>query len=210
MWITTKSIVKEIKKNQEDLAEKLEKVAVEQRDNSVALQKQISVLTEKLDCLEKLNMEDRVNKTKAVLDCIQESIDKVCERLKSAVGQSENNLREGLKQIKDCSASDGEKNTALLMDGFTAKFAQVEKLLQDMGNEVGHETRNYCDKVYGELEHISCEIQNIASLAESQETVMSENVETMNIAMQEIMRNLLSLDEGNRLVIAKLLLRDME
>ena len=40
--------------------------------------------------------------------------------------------------------------------------------------------------------------------------MVSENIETMNVAMQEIIRNLLALDEGNRLLIAKLLLKDME
>lgn len=47
-------------------------------------------------------------------------------------------------------------------------------------------------------------------LTENQDKVVSENIETMNVAMQEIIRNLLALDEGNRLLIAKLLLKDME
>lgn len=257
MWITTKSIVKEIKKSQDDLAEKLEKIAIEQKDNLAVLQKQISVLTERLDYLEKLKLEDREkhnsdyselartvteigklikalqgellanlesdtqkvndlilsssqNEIKAILACIQKSIDKVCDRLESIAGQSENSLREEIKQIKDCSTADEEKSTALLMESITAKFEQVEKLVQNMGNEVGHETKNYCDEISGGLKHISCAIQEMAALSESQDTVMSENIETMSIAMQEIIRNLLSLDEGNRLVIAKFLLRDME
>lgn len=105
MWVTTKFIVKETKKNQKDLAEKIEKIFVEQRDTLEALKQQNSEI------------------------------------------------------IK-------------LMEGITGKLEQIEKKIHD--------------------------------------TSMSENIKTMNTAMQEIMGSLLSLDEGNRLIIAKLLLRDME
>jgi len=40
-------------------------------------------------------------------------------------------------------------------------------------------------------------------------TVLSDNAEGMNASIQEIVRLLLTLDEGNRLVIAKMLLHDL-
>ena len=54
------------------------------------------------------------------------------------------------------------------------------------------------------------EIEQLEKEIASKDAVMSDNIGTMNHAMQEMMRNLLSLDESNRLIIAKLLLKDME
>lgn len=121
MWVTPKSIVKEIKKNRKDFAVQLEKIAARQQENAETLQKQIAVL-------EKLN----------------------------------------------------------------------------------RETTNRCNDISDELKDIGCAIRDMAALSENQDRALSENIETISAAMQEIMRGLLSLDEANRLIIAKLLLKDME
>lgn len=121
MWVTPKSIVKEIKKNRKDFAVQLEKIAARQQENAETLQKQIAVL-------EKLN----------------------------------------------------------------------------------RETTNRCNDISDELKDIGCAIKDMAALSENQDRAVSENIETISAAMQEIMRGLLSLDEANRLIIAKLLLKDME
>lgn len=121
MWVTPKSIVKEIKKNRKDFAVQLKKIAARQQENAETLQKQIAVL-------EKLN----------------------------------------------------------------------------------RETTNRCNDISDELKDIGCAIRDMAALSENQDRAVSENIETISAAMQEIMRGLLSLDEANRLIIAKLLLKDME
>lgn len=257
MWITTKSIVKEIKKNQEDFAVQLEKIAVEQRGNAETLQKQIAVLVERMDCLEKLNSEDKErnnsnyselvkliedsnkllndlqrstvigfesgkqrineqiisssqNETRVILECIQKSLDKVSENLEDIAGQCENHLKDEIQKVKDYSTTVGEKNTSLIMDDFTSKFEQVEKRVQDAGDKIVQKTTNRCNDISDELKGIRCAIKDMTALSENQDRVVSENIETMSVAMQEIIRGLLSLDEANRLIIAKLLIKDME
>lgn len=257
MWITTKSIVKEIKKNQEDFVVQLEKIVVEQRKEAETLQKQIAVLVERMNCLEKLNSEDRErnnsnysefvrliedinkllndlqrnivtefesgtqrvndqiisfsqNETKVILESIQKSLDRVSENLEDSAGQCENHLKTEIQKVKDYSTTVGEKNTSLIMDELTSKFEQVEKIVQGAGNKVVRETTSRCNDISDELKGIRCAIKDMTALSENQDGVVSENIETMSVAMQEIMRGLLALDEANRLIIAKLLLKDME
>lgn len=257
MWITTKFIVKEIKKNQEDFAVQLEKIAVEQRQSAEALQKQIAVLVERMDCLEKLNAEDRErnnsnyfelvrlieninkllndlqrnivtefesrtqrlndqiiyssqNETKVILESIQKSLDKVSENLEDSAGQCENHLKDEIEKVIDYSMTAGEKNTSLVMDDLTSKLEQVEKIVRYASDELVRETTNQCNDISDGLKEIRYAIKNMTALSENQDRVVSENIETMSVAMQEMMRGLLSLDEANRLIIAKLLLKDME
>lgn len=257
MWITTRSIVKEIKKNQEDFAVQLEKIALQQRENAETLQKQIAILAERMDCLEKRNSEDRErdnsnyselvrliedinkllndlqrnivtefesntqkvndqiisssqNETKVILESIQKSLDKFRENLEDSAGQCENHLKEEIQKVKDYSMIAGEKNNLLIIDDLTSKFKQVEKIVCGAGNEVIQETTSKCNDIFDELKGIQYTIKDMTVLSENQDRVVSENIETMSIAMQEIMRSLLSLDEVNRLIIAKLLLKDME
>ncbi len=140
MWITTKSIVKEIKKNQEDLAVKLDLLAAEQKENLVTLQNQFEVISGRLEILENCR----------------------------------HDLIEEIGSVKEKSDTDREKFITMLMDTVREEIEQLEKEIA------------------------------------SKDAVMSDNIGTMNHAMQEMMRNLLSLDESNRLIIAKLLLKDME
>ncbi len=140
MWITTKSIVKEIKKNQEDLAVKLDLLAAEQKENLVTLQNQFEVISGRLEILE---------------NC-------------------KHDLIEEIGSVKEKSDTDRKKYITMLMDTVREEIEQLEKEIA------------------------------------SKDAVMSDNIGTMNHAMQEMMRNLLSLDESNRLIIAKLLLKDME
>jgi hypothetical protein len=140
LWITTKSIVKEIKKNQEDLAVKLDLLAAEQKENLVTLQNQFEVISGRLEILE---------------NC-------------------KHDLIEEIGSVKEKSDTDRKKYITMLMDTVREEIEQLEKEIA------------------------------------SKDAVMSDNIGTMNHAMQEMMRNLLSLDESNRLIIAKLLLKDME
>ena len=56
---------------------------------------------------------------------------------------------------------------------------------------------------------IKNEIVDLSLASEKVNDEIAQNVGLLNSGMQEIIRYLLSLDEGNRLVIAKLLLNDL-
>lgn len=257
MWVTTKSIVKEIKKNQEALAEKLDLFATEQKENSSTLQKQLEAISNRLDIIEKTGMNERdtirnqvevlikgleelklligeaqcqicnvvaeqtqtfssnisasVGKeTETLLGQINNSTNKVCGTVQTQTDKYEHSLIEEIESVKGKSDTDRKQCITILMDTIREKIEQLEKEISEKSNDVVLETRKCSDDIAREIESIGGTIQSVSSVAASKDAVMSDNIETMNHAMQEIMQNLMSLDEGNRLIIAKLLLRDME
>lgn len=54
MWVTTKSIVKEIKRNQEELMVKIEDITLAQNESQLGIQNQINELKEKIGSIEAL------------------------------------------------------------------------------------------------------------------------------------------------------------
>ena len=257
MWITTKSIVKEIKKNQEELAVKLDLLATEQKENSSTLRNQLDLISERLEYLEKTCMDESENgrnqlavlvkgleelkyfigevqdkicnvvakQTQTYSSCVSTSVSKGTETLLGQLSIStdtiwgtvetltdnyEHALLEEIQSVKEKSDTDREKCITILMDTIREKIEQLEKELSEKSNEIVLETKKSSNDIAGEISSISAIIQSVSSAAASKDAAMSDNIETMNHAMQEMMRNLLSLDEGNRLIIAKLLLKDME
>ena len=257
LWITTKSIVREIKKNQETLAEKIDLLATEQKENSSTLQKQIDVISSRLENLEKISLAERetisnqfefLNKglevlkqlikdaqgqisnvvveqtqtfsgnvsafvgkeTEMLLGQIDNSTDKICGNVKNQTDKYEHTLIDAIENAKKKSDSDREQCITILVDAISERIEQLENEISEKNNDVVLETRKRSDDIVKEIESICDTVQSVSSVAASKDAVMLDNIETMNHAMQEIMQNLMSLDEGNRLIIAKLLLRDME
>lgn len=220
MWITTKSIVKEIKKNQEELAVKLDLLATEQKENSSTLRNQLDSISERLEYLEKTCMDERENGRNQLAVLVKgleelkyfigEVQDKICGTVETLTDNYEHALLEEIQSVKEKSDTDREKCITILMDTIREKIEQLEKELSEKSNEIVLETKKSSNDIAGEINSISVIIQSVSSAAASKDAAMSDNIETMNHAMQEMMRNLLSLDEGNRLIIAKLLLKDME
>lgn len=257
MWITTKSIVKEIKKNQEELAVKLDLLATEQKENSSTLRNQLDSISERLEYLEKTCMDESENgrnqlavlvkgleelkyfigevqdkicnvvakQTQTYSSCVSTSVskgtetllgqisistDKICGTVETLTDNYEHALLEEIQSVKEKSDTDREKCITILMDTIREKIEQLEKELSEKSNEIVLETKKSSNNIAGEINSIGGIIQSVSSAAASRDAAMSDNIEIMNHAMQEMMRNLLSLDEGNRLIIAKLLLKDME
>ena len=103
-----------------------------------------------------------------------------------------------------------ESRTQKMETKIISKFMQVETKVQEVSNESVRKTMDSCDAVSEELKNISRVIREVSALTEEQDKTISENIASMSIAMQKILKDLLALDEGNRLIIAKLLLKDME
>lgn len=257
MWITTKSIVNEIKKNQESLSEKLDIIVAEQKEYSTTFRNQLESISDRLESLENTYMaeSENVGKLHTVLisgleelkfyigqiqgkicDAVSEqtqtfssyvttsvgkeaektigqinaSMDKVCGTVKAQTDNCERALMAEMESVKKKSDSDREKCTSGLMDSINEKIEQLERALSEKSNEIVIETKKNDNDVTEEIHSIRDLIQSVSSAATGRDVGMADNIEAMNLAMQEVMRNLLSLDEGNRLIIAKLLLKDME
>lgn len=220
MWITTKSIVKEIKKSQEDLVAKIDLLTAEQKKYSDTLQNQLEAISDRQENLVKTYMEERENNSNNYASIIKgleelkqllvDAQDKMCVTAKALEDSCKQEVSEGLKSIKENSDANVEKCNTIIMDNIREKIEQLEKLISEKSKDVVLETRNCTNDISEEIESISEEIQNALIAIASKDTALSDNIETMNNAMQEMLRNLLSLDEGNRLIIAKFLLKDME
>lgn len=141
---------------------------------------------------------------------ISNSTDKVCGTVGTQTDKYAHSLIEEIESVKVKSDTDRKQCITILMDTISKKIEQLEKEISDKSNNIVVETRKCSDDITREIESLGGTIQSVSSVAASKDAVMSDNIETMNHTMQEIMQNLMSLDEGNRLIIAKLLLRDME
>ena len=145
-----------------------------------------------------------------LLGQISNSTDKVCGTVGTQTDKYAHSLIEEIESVKVKSDTDRKQCITILMDTISKKIEQLEKEISDKSNNIVVETRKCSDDITREIESLGGTIQSVSSVAASKDAVMSDNIETMNHTMQEIMQNLMSLDEGNRLIIAKLLLRDME
>ena len=148
--------------------------------------------------------------TETLLGQINNSANKVCGTVQTQTDKYGHLLIEEIERAKGQSDIDRKQSITVLMDTIREKIEQLEKEMSEKSNDVILETRKCNADIVKEIESIDGTIQNISSVAASKDAVMLDNIETMNHAMQEIMQELMSLDEGNRLIIAKLLLRDME
>ncbi|MCI8796543.1 MAG: hypothetical protein HFG89_06780 [Dorea sp.] len=117
----------------------------------------------------------------------------------------------------DLLAAEQKENLVTLQNQFeviSGRLEILENCKHDLIEEIGSvkeksdtDRKKYITML---MDTVREEIEQLEKEIASKDAVMSDNIGTMNHAMQEMMRNLLSLDESNRLIIAKLLLKDME
>lgn len=248
MWVTTKSIVKEIKRNQEELLVKIEDITLAQKESQLGIHNQISELKERIGSIEALISEvkteqdvkfselllaiseiseflqsirnnllvsyesntekieeviDRVSNN--VLDSLCSSVEKLIHITESASAQSEEKILADVSQLFD-----SEKDIASKVSELSIQNGALEQIIHVATDGIEQSVQERRNELLEEIHQIDCAIAEMSLVSEKRNEAFADNVASMNTAMQEIMRNLLSLDEGNRLIIAKLLLKDME
>ena len=146
MWITTKSIVEEIKKNQGDFAVQLEKIAVEHCKSTETLQKQIAALVERIDCLEKRNSEDREkNKNNySELIILIEEINKLLNALQSNLVTE---FESGAKMVNDQIISSSQNNTKMFLEFIQKSLNKVSKNLEDSARQCENHLKDEIQKI---------------------------------------------------------------
>lgn len=252
MWVTTKSIVKEIKRNQEELMTKIETMTFAQNESTEEFQNQIKVLMGRIEGIEAELLEiktEQSNQSKELLaqltdvrkllttisenlvssydNCIisvndeidrtsrnnaQAIIDKVSDSAKKIILSAEQRIQQSKERVL-CDIGKimkSEQNISSRVELLYSQNERVEKRLNVASESIKFSIVEMNDKTLEEIEKITKELETFLATEEKRGTVVNDNIETMNVAMQEIMRDLLSLDEGNRLIIARLLLRDLE
>ena len=252
MWVTTKSIIKEIKQNQDELMKKMEDITFAQNESKVDIQNKIKSLTERIesaealllkikseqsdrqnilmsqladinklltginenifsssgDCINSINSEiERISndRTIVMVDKLNTSVEKIIQSTTQSVDQSKKKVLCDIGQVMEA-----EQNLLSMVELLCSRHENIEKTINEAGNAIGQSVTEENNKLSIEIEHIRKKLDSISTSSEKRNETVVDNIETMNIAMQEITRNLLSLDEGNRLIIARLLLRDLE
>lgn len=252
MWVTTKSIVKEIKKNQEELMVKIEDITLAQNETQFGIQNQISELKERIGSIEALisefkteqevkfsklllaiseigdflksmcdnlvvsyesntkKIEETINqvsneKSKETLDSLNSSVKKIINIIESASAQREEKMMADVSQILD-----SEKDIVSKVSELSIQSGALEQIIHVAADEIEQRIQEQRNDLLEEVHRINGAIAEASFASEKRNEAFTENATSMNIAMQEIVRNLLSLDEGNRLIIAKFLLKDME
>lgn len=252
MWVTTKSIIKEIKQNQDELMKKMEDITFAQNESKVDIQNKIKSLTERIesaeallleikaeqsdrqnilmsqladinklltginenifsssgDCINSINGEiERISndRTIVMVDKLNTSVEKIIQSTTQSVDQSKKKILCDVGQVMEV-----EQNLLSMVKSLCSRHENIEKIINEAGNAIGQSVTEENNKLSIEIEHIRKKLDSISTSSEKRNETVVDNIETMNIAMQEVTRNLLSLDEGNRLIIARLLLRDLE
>lgn len=252
MWVTTKSIVKEIKRNQEELMVKIEDITLAQNESQLGIQNQINELKEKIGSIEALisefkteqevkfsqlllaiseigdflksmsdnlvvsyesnteKIEETINrvsneKSKEALDSLNSSVKKIISIIESVSAQRKEKMMADVSQILD-----SEKDIASKVSELSIQSGALEQIIHVAADEIEQRVQEQRNELLEEIHQIDGAIAELSLASEKRNEAFTENATSMNTAMQEIVRNLLSLDEGNRLIIAKFLLKDME
>lgn len=252
MWVTTKSIVKEIRHEQEKLMTKIEAITFAQIELKEELQNKIEVLIDRItgieaelletktedinqqmellsqlteiqkqltssseniassynNCISSINDEierNAMNNAQGIINKINTSVERIIQTAEDSIQQSKERLLCDIGKVVE-----SEQSISSRVEVLCSQNESVENNLNTVSKSINHSIVEKSDKISEEIKKIRMEFESFSTAAKKDDMIFTENIETMNAAMQEITRNLLSLDEGNRLIIARLLLKDLE
>ena len=116
------------------------------------------------------------------------------EKLENALAAQEATNKKALSNLQ-CALEKLELLETNL-SGVSREFTAVTDSTQDMKNGIVKEVRT-----------AKTQISKALRMVQEEENTVSENMVVMTRSMQEIVQNLTCLDEGNRIIIAKMLLQ---
>lgn len=89
------------------------------------------------------------------------------------------------------------------------RLTDVEKNSQLLQAKKNKELEYKISKLSEETQAVKVEVNILKNIMEDKGKQLLENTDLINSVMEQMMKNILSLDEGNRLLIAKTLLKDL-
>ena len=149
------------------------------------------------------------NEIRVLSKKLQLATEKICGKAEDITEKGESYLQDGIQQLKNNSLANTDKIICSTIEKMNSEFEHVEKIIQDNCNDASEIREKNNLTLSAKLQSVTNELHTMALSIESNDALFTENISSMNIAMQGIMKSLLTLDEGNRLVIAKLLLKDL-
>ena len=123
--------------------------------------------------------------------------------------------------MKDSSEGQVQELDAAITKKLAVMDGTIEKMQDKISLDVKESSSNIMDLIKENSEGAQrkmsdlhsqgiLELQGYIDSVQKSEDVVLENVGVMNHTIQEMIRDIMALDEGNRLIIAKMLLQDME
>lgn len=202
-------------KSQAATRERIDELEKESVSTSEFMKERIDQLEDKLEeikqreissfqtCIEKmLLLENKIDKKSKMLLELNASIENKLNNIENIIfnqlGELNKSEKEMFVEIKN------------QIDGINQKLDEQHKesvglcsSLESIGN---HSLENIMQYLEDNKKEDDVRWKTINDV----ESKSAENIATMNHSLQEVLKYILSLDEGNRLVIAKLLLQNME
>lgn len=256
MW-TTRTLVKEIRHNRDEISRRLTAIEEEQKVNFQSFSKLLILLEQKIDLINQASLswqkqiEGNYLETLNKLDSLHDFVSHTDKGISAKIDES---LQEINKNIVNISESENKnllsvikKTEQDLYDNVTfisekyrsTTHEEITDIIKSMKDSFGrsfdlveNSSKQLCLKTEQQMNGLVTEINtlldsknevlstNIALTKEEilkviaqhqeNEEVSGDNIAAMNTTLEEVVKNLTALDEGNRLIIAKLLLKDME
>ena len=208
-------------KNQTLLSIKLDELERSFEDNVKAVEKRIAYLEEKMLFIEQTNTEQTrsyEDKLESIQSEIRKLISEIDENEKSIMEKLDKGfsvLNENLNQNREEISLFNKKIVQNQLDQKTAcekndentvhvinKLSDLKMSLNNLLEDIRNEQSNIEDK----------ETESLIILSELKglEKNATESISIVNRTLQEIVANVIALDEGNRIIISKMLLQEME
>ena len=147
--------------------------------------------------------------TETVAENLRIAADKISECIVRIGEDKEKVLTAHILQTGETTAKRLEAIAVSLRGGIAENLANLEALVRASGEEIAQNEKASQAAIFTEVKSAKKEIVEIAKAVDIRDGAVSASFKTMEATLQQILKSLSSLDEGNRLLIAKTLLKDL-
>lgn len=207
MWNTTNSLAKQILENQAAMDGRINDLEKKCNSHKEVLEIRIGEIKNQIFEFERGEMQE-FQKCIQMMNLLENRI----ESNNKSISEIKVNLE---KKINDteckiiCKLDEKYNAQTELINSVMLQMASVNEKLQQQHNEYMN-IYLILHNIIKELEEQKESNFEMLKAINEAENITGDNIATISSSLQEIMSFLLALDEGNRLIIAKMLLQDME
>ena len=144
--------------------------------------------------------------TKTVAEDLRSAADRLSEHMERIGEEKAKELAANILQTGEATAGRSEAAVTSVHRELLGSLANLEALVRISGEELARNKQEIRTAIFTEVNSAKTEIVEITNAVENRDGAVAASFKTMEATLQQILRSLSSLDEGNRLLIAKTLL----
>lgn len=176
------------------------------RETVVKIDDNVEVLSEKLN-----DVKNDLKKDTDGLHVMGESVKKQCEQLSREIKENDEKERVLMLETENKLLQTFEKQAVIIKETVNDNNQSVVNKLERIEKQVNDDSeRKILDEVNASLVTMKEENDIFMHDVYTNERAVTDNLGIVNRAVQQLITNTAQLDEANRLLIAKTLLKDME